>query len=78
MKTWTMHHAKVHFSAVLATCETSGPQLITKRGTPAAVLVPIAEWHRLNAKKPLTLKELLLSNKHPRGALNRIPTPENF
>ena len=38
----------------------------------------IAEWERLNAKKPLTLKELLLSNKHTRGDIKLPPRAIGF
>jgi prevent-host-death family protein len=71
MQSWSVQVAKAHFSGLLATCETSGPQLVTRRGEPAAVLVPIAEWRKLSAKKPPTLKELLRTSKHPRAELER-------
>ena len=38
-----------------------GPQLVTKRGTEAAVLVDISEWRRLREAARPSLKELLLS-----------------
>jgi len=73
MKTWPVQDAKARFSELLEDCVTSGPQLVSKRGTVTAVLVPIAEWERLNAKRPKNLKELLLSNEHYRGDLNIPP-----
>jgi prevent-host-death family protein len=78
MKTWSIKVASNHFGAMLANCETTGPQVLTRRGTPTAVLVSIAEWERLNAKKPLTLKELLLSNKHTRGDIKLPPRAIGF
>jgi prevent-host-death family protein len=81
VKTWPVQDAKARFSEFLETCLREGPQLVTRRGTETAVLVPIAEWHRLSAAKP-TLKELLLTdvgraelNVPPRGGRRRRPRP---
>lgn len=60
MKSWPVQDAKARFSEMLETCLKEGPQLVTKRGADAAVLVPVKDWQRLmRAAKP-TLKELLL------------------
>ncbi|MDY7573836.1 type II toxin-antitoxin system Phd/YefM family antitoxin [Actimicrobium sp. CCI2.3] len=61
MHTWTVHDAKARFSELLDTCIQEGPQLVTRRGADAAILVPIAQWQRLNPVAHATLKELLLS-----------------
>ena len=37
------------FSEFLERCLAEGPQLVTRRGTEAAVLVPVEEWRRLQA-----------------------------
>jgi len=60
MKTWPVQDAKARFSELLETCLREGPQLVTKRGEKAAVLVPMDQWQRLAAKPGL--KELLLSD----------------
>lgn len=60
MKTWPVQDAKARFSELLDSCVRNGPQVVTKRGTETAVLVPIDEWRRLNAAVRPTLKELLL------------------
>lgn len=62
MKSWPVHDAKARFSALLDACESEGPQIVTRRGAETAVLVPIAEWRRLNAAARPTLKALLLSD----------------
>lgn len=36
--------------------------MVTQRGNEAAVLVPVAEWRRLQAAAQPSLKELLLSD----------------
>ena len=60
MKTWPVQDAKARFSELLETCLREGPQLVTRRGEKAAVLVPMDQWQRLAAKPGL--KELLLSD----------------
>jgi len=82
MKTWPVQDAKARFSEFLDACMTQGPQLVTRRGTEAAVLVPIAQWKRLSSAAKPTLKELLLTNAvrldleiPARGAALRRPAP---
>ena len=56
MKTWSVQDAQARFSELLETCLREGPQLVTRRGEKAAVLVSAAQWQRLaDAGKP-TLK----------------------
>jgi prevent-host-death family protein len=78
MKTWSVQDAKARFSELLETCIHEGPQLVTKRGMEAAVLVPMGDWQRLQASSRPSLKELLLSAEPrielvipPRGLLRR-------
>ena len=60
MHTWPVQDAKAHFSELLRASMTQGAQIITLRGKETAVLVPIAEWQRLQKKQP-SLKALLLA-----------------
>jgi prevent-host-death family protein len=78
VKTWPVQEAKARFSEFLETCLREGPQLVTRRGQDAAVLVPLSEWERLTRAAKPTLKELLLTdfaradlNIPPRGKLRR-------
>jgi prevent-host-death family protein len=66
MKSWSVQDAKARFSEFLDTCLKQGPQVVTKRGTEAAVLVPVEDWRRLKRSSRPTLKELLLAET-PRG-----------
>jgi antitoxin Phd len=68
MASWPVQEAKARFSELLTTCLTEGPQVVTKRGAEAAVLVPVGEWRRLQQSARPTLKELLLAPA-PRGEL---------
>jgi prevent-host-death family protein len=43
---WTLAAAKAHFSELVELARTNGPQIITRRGEPAAVLVSHDEWQR--------------------------------
>jgi antitoxin Phd len=72
MQTWPIQDAKARFSEFLETCLAQGPQMVTKRGSEAAVLVPVDEWRRLQAAARPSLKQLLLS-EHGRGDLT-LPT----
>jgi len=58
--TWKLHDAKARFSEFLDTTIKKGPQVVTRRGREAAVLVPIEEWHRLQRAARPSLKALLL------------------
>ena len=60
MHTWPVQDAKAHFSELLRASMTQGAQIITLRGKETAVLVPIAEWQRLQKNQP-SLKALLLA-----------------
>ncbi|WP_158047056.1 type II toxin-antitoxin system Phd/YefM family antitoxin [Skermanella pratensis] len=71
MRSWPLHDAKARFSELLETCLKEGPQLVTKRGADAAVLVSLHEWQRLRENARPSLKELLLAET-PRGD---IPVP---
>ena len=61
MNAWSVQDAKARFSEFLDTCIAEGPQLVTKRGANAAVLVPVLEWERLQRVARPSLKELLLA-----------------
>jgi antitoxin Phd len=69
MKSWPVQDAKARFSEMLDVCLKQGPQLITRRGADAAVLVPFKEWQTLKRAAKPTLKTLLLAERG-RGELN--------
>ena len=63
MRAWPVQDAKARFSEFLDACTTQGPQMVTKRGTEAAVLVPMDEWRRMQAAARPSIKQLLLANE---------------
>lgn len=62
MQIWPVQDAKARFSELLDACISEGPQVVTRRGTETAVLVPIDEWRRLQAAARPSLKQLLLAD----------------
>jgi prevent-host-death family protein len=78
MRMWPVQDAKARFSEFLDACLLEGPQMVTRRGTEAAVLVPVQEWRRLQSAARPSLKQLLLSDQArtdmvvaPRGQAKR-------
>jgi prevent-host-death family protein len=78
MNVWPVQDAKARFSEFLDACLAEGPQMVTRRGAVAAVLVPAAEWKRLESAARPPLKALLFSDAArteflvpPRGAARR-------
>jgi len=60
MSSWQLQDAKARFSEFLNAALEKGPQIVTRRGIEAAVLVPIGEWRRLQRAARPDLKEILL------------------
>ncbi len=63
MAIWQLQEAKARFSEFLDATLKKGPQVVTRRGIEAAVLLPIEEWRRLQRAARPGLKELLLSHE---------------
>jgi prevent-host-death family protein len=47
MQNWSLHDAKNRFSEVVEAARRGQPQLVTKRGAPAVVVVAAEEFERL-------------------------------
>jgi prevent-host-death family protein len=80
MHAWPVQDAKARFSEFLDACLVDGPQMVTRRGAEAAVLVPVQEWRRMQSAARPSLKQLLLSDQAradlivpPRGQAKRRP-----
>ena len=63
LPTWPVQDAKARFSELLDSCIAQGPQMVTKRGAEAAVLVPVAQWRRMQSVARPSLKALLMSDE---------------
>ncbi len=78
MAGWQVQDAKARFSELLETTLKKGPQVVTKRGVEAAVLVSIEDWRGLQQERRPGLNKLLLGPEPrfenivpPRGTLRR-------
>ena len=58
--TWQLQDAKARFSELVDTTIKDGPQIVSRRGIETVVLVPVAEWRRLQNSARPGLKDLLL------------------
>ena len=58
---WPVQDAKARFSELLDTCLAEGPQTISRRGVPQAVIVPLDQWQQVSGRQA-TLKALLLDD----------------
>ena len=61
MKIASVADVKARFSEFLNASLKEGPQVVTRRGVAAAVLVPIEQWRALENQTRPNLKELLLA-----------------
>lgn len=64
MHTWQLQIAKSRFSEVVERTIKEGPQLVTRRGQEAVVMVSAAEYRRLSGQTPQLMDCLLNA---PRG-----------
>ncbi len=51
MRTWQLQEAKARLSEVIKQASQEGPQTITMRGEPTAVVISINEYERLRRPK---------------------------
>jgi len=83
VSSWQVQDAKARFSEFLEASLKEGPQIVTRRGVEAAVLIRIEEWRRLKRASRPSLKELLLAAEprfeslvSPRRSFKRRPLIE--
>jgi antitoxin Phd len=68
---WPVYDAKARFSELLDAALKEGPQIVSRRGVEAAVLVPIEEWKHLTEKARNAMPDPLLDPAAPHD----IPLP---
>jgi prevent-host-death family protein len=64
MHTWQLQEAKSRFSEVVALTLTEGPQMVTRRGEEAVVILSADDYRRLSGQTPQLMDCLLNA---PRG-----------
>lgn len=83
--TWQLQEAKARFSELLDKAESEGPQIVTRRGKEAAVVVSVETWRDMEkrAKPAFSIKDWLLSDEArtdnlvpPRRTHRRRPVPD--
>ena len=62
---WQVYDAKARFSEFLDASLKDGPQIITKRGVEAAVLISIEEWKHLRERARQSIPDPLLDPNAP-------------
>jgi len=67
MRTWSLQNAKARFSELVNVCLQNGPQLVTRHGNEAVVVLSAEEYRRLTTPAQ-NLKDFFLSA--PRVELN--------
>ncbi|WP_094556828.1 type II toxin-antitoxin system Phd/YefM family antitoxin [Synechococcus sp. 1G10] len=71
---WTLQDAKNRFSAVVDAAMAGRPQLVTRRGKPATVVLGVEDYERLRRLEQLhqpSLVELLLELPQDDGSIER-------
>jgi prevent-host-death family protein len=60
MRTWSLQNAKARFSELVNVCLQNGPQLVTRHGNDAVVVLSAEEYRKLTAQDK-SLKDFFLS-----------------
>lgn len=60
MRTWSLQDAKARFSELVNRCMESGPQLVTRHGRKAVVVMTVEEYETLTSPRQ-GLKDFFLS-----------------
>lgn len=60
---WQLHHAKAKLSELITRAAVEGPQIITRRGVPKAVVLAVDDYKRLQAAQPSLVEHLLAGPK---------------
>ncbi|MEN9313666.1 MAG: hypothetical protein RIS35_59 [Pseudomonadota bacterium] len=73
MHTWQLQEAKSRFSEVVDLSLSEGPQLVTRRGEEAVVILAASEYRRLSGQTPNLVKCLLDAPRGKGLAIDRSP-----
>jgi prevent-host-death family protein len=75
-QSWPLQDAKARFSELVEVTLREGPQIVTRRGVEAIVLVPVETWRQLEHAARPSLKDLLLAES-PRADIP-VPSRRNW
>jgi prevent-host-death family protein len=71
MHTWQLQEAKSRFSEVVDLTLKEGPQLVTRRGEEAVVILAASDYRRLTGEIPLLMDCLLHAPRGEALVINR-------
>lgn len=75
--TWTVAEAKAKFSKVIEDAQAQGPQLITRNGRQAVVVVAVEEWERKTLRSG-TLADFFAASPLPGSKLKAKRSKSNL
>jgi prevent-host-death family protein len=78
MKQWSLQSAKNQLNLVIELAQTEGPQTITRRGKPMAVVVEANEFNKFRGPKETTLEFFLRFKGVARGLSRRKDLPRKI
>lgn len=73
LREWPVQDAKARFSELVGEAGRHGPQLVTRRGRPEAVLVSIEEWERMTKPHARNAIEVLMA---PEARIDDLQLPD--
>lgn len=79
MKDWPLRDAQNRFGALVDAALNGSPQLVTRRGQPAVVILAAEEYERLcelDKKRASSFVDLLLQMPQDDGEFERLSLPE--
>ncbi len=62
MRYWTSKDAKARFGELLRKAETEGPQVVTRRGAEAVVVIRVEEWKGSKSRPKLDFMKVLIED----------------
>ena len=75
MHTWPLQDAKSRFSELVNLSLTDGPQLVTRRGQEAVVVLAAHEYRRITGQERSLIDTLLQAPRGEPLVLERLPEP---
>ena len=66
-RSWQLQEAKNRLSEVVDEAARNGPQIITRRGVEAAVVVSAADWSKMARRRPPLIELLRRAPRIPGG-----------
>jgi prevent-host-death family protein len=69
---WQLQEAKARFSEIIRRAVDEGPQHVSVRGEPAAVVLSEREYHQLTARRPSIVDHILAGEPWPDDLVDAI------